>query len=130
MILSSACQQWQHDQAANAAQDTRSYTTHGGTISEARFRLRGHAYEKSHSRPKEAVNSLMPKGPQGQKRPSDVIGNAVKVMQIATDEVEEKLPERSAAAELGSKGGRARAANLSKAKRAEIAKKAAKARWG
>jgi len=72
----------------------------------------------------------MPKGPQGQKRPSDVIGNAVKVMQIATDEVEEKLPERSAAAELGSKGGRARAANLSKAKRAEIAKKAAKARWG
>jgi hypothetical protein len=30
----------------------------------------------------------MPKGPQGQKRPADVIGNAVHVMQIATGEVE------------------------------------------
>lgn len=71
----------------------------------------------------------MPKGPQGQKRPADVIGNAVHVLRIATGEVEETLPERSAAAELGSKGGKARAAKLSKAKRAEIAKKAAKARW-
>jgi len=26
----------------------------------------------------------MPKGPQGQKRPADVIGNAVRVMRIAT----------------------------------------------
>jgi len=25
----------------------------------------------------------MPKGPQGQKRPADVIGNAVRVMRIA-----------------------------------------------
>jgi hypothetical protein len=71
----------------------------------------------------------MPKGPQGQKRPADVIGNAVRVMQIATGEVEEKLTERSAAAELGAKGGKARAASLSRKRRAEIAKKAAKARW-
>ena len=28
----------------------------------------------------------MPKGPQGQKRPADVIGTAVKVMRIATGE--------------------------------------------
>ena len=28
----------------------------------------------------------MPKGPQGQKRPADVIGNAVDVMRIATGE--------------------------------------------
>jgi hypothetical protein len=28
----------------------------------------------------------MPKGPQGQKRPADVIGTAVKVMGIATGE--------------------------------------------
>ena len=28
----------------------------------------------------------MPKGPKGQKRPADVIGNAVKVMRIATGE--------------------------------------------
>jgi hypothetical protein len=49
----------------------------------------------------------MPKGPRGEKRPADVIGNAVHVMRIATgEEEEERLPERSAAAELG--GGAAR----------------------
>jgi hypothetical protein len=32
-----------------------------------------------------------PKGPQGQKRPADVIGNAVKVIRIATGEEEEEL---------------------------------------
>lgn len=38
----------------------------------------------------------MPKGPRGEKRPADVIGNAVKVMQIATGEETEKLskPDR------------------------------------
>jgi hypothetical protein len=52
----------------------------------------------------------MPKGPQGQKRPADVIGNAVKVMRIATgEEIEELETDRvkSAAAELGSRGGKA-----------------------
>jgi hypothetical protein len=71
----------------------------------------------------------MPKGPQGQKRPADVIGNAVKVMRIATGEEEEAASVKSAAAELGSLGGKARAANLSKKKRSEIAKKAAQKRW-
>ena len=28
----------------------------------------------------------MPKGPQGQKRPADVVGNAVHIMKIATGE--------------------------------------------
>jgi hypothetical protein len=28
----------------------------------------------------------MPRGPRGEKRPTDVIGNAVKVMRIATSE--------------------------------------------
>ncbi len=28
----------------------------------------------------------MPKGPRGEKRPADVIGNAVKVMRIVTGE--------------------------------------------
>jgi hypothetical protein len=53
----------------------------------------------------------VPKGPQGQKRPAEVIGNAVKVMQIATgEEAEELSPEtRSASNELGSRGGKARA---------------------
>ena len=71
----------------------------------------------------------MPKGPQGQKRPADVIGNAVKVMRIATGEEEEAASVKSAAAELGSLGGNARAASLSKKKRSEIAKNAARKRW-
>lgn len=71
----------------------------------------------------------MPKGPQGQKRPADVIGNAVRVMQIATGEIEEPSKVKSAAAELGSLGGKARAASLSKKKRSEIAKNAATKRW-
>jgi hypothetical protein len=71
----------------------------------------------------------MPKGPQGQKRPADVIGNAVHVMRIATGEIEEKPAPKSAAAEMGSKGGKARASNLDREKRREIAKKAARARW-
>ena len=75
----------------------------------------------------------MPKGPKGQKRPADVIGNAVKVMKIATGEAEEDADDDGkdkAAQALGRKGGAARAAKLSKKRRAEIAKKAAKARWG
>jgi hypothetical protein len=71
----------------------------------------------------------MPKGPKGEKRPADVIGNAVHVMRIATGEIEEKLPERSAAAELGRKGGKARAAKMTPEQRSEIAKQAAAARW-
>ena len=56
----------------------------------------------------------MPKCHRGEKRTADVIGKAVKVRRIATGEEEEKLPERSAAAELGSKGAKARAAPMSK----------------
>jgi len=71
----------------------------------------------------------MPKGPRGEKRPADVIGAAVKVMRIATGEETEEIAVKSAAAELGSRGGKARAATLSKKKRAEIAQRAARARW-
>jgi hypothetical protein len=64
-----------------------------------------------------------------------VIGNAVKVMRIATGEEPEDYgsPESEgkdpAAVALGRKGGKARAEGLSAKKRKEIAKKAAKARW-
>lgn len=74
----------------------------------------------------------MPKGPKGQKRPADVIGNAVKVMQIATGEVKEEYDENGkskAAQELGRKGGKARAAKMTAKQRSEIARKAAEARW-
>jgi hypothetical protein len=70
----------------------------------------------------------MPRGPRGEKRPADVIGNAVKVMRIATGEETEELdPMKSAAAELGSRGGKARAASMSSERRKEIARHAA--RW-
>lgn len=77
----------------------------------------------------------MPKGPKGQKRPADVIKNAVLVMQIATGEAEEAPDTRNQAAlalsRLGaSKGGQKRAESLSPRKRQEMAKKANRARWG
>lgn len=72
----------------------------------------------------------MPKGPRGENRPADVIGAAVKVMRIAIGEETEKLDSaKSAAAELGARGGKARAAKLTPAARAAIARKAAKTRW-
>ena len=58
----------------------------------------------------------MPKGPKGQKRPADVIGNAIKVARIATGEEEEDFPaddgKDKAAQSLGQRGGKARAAAL------------------
>ena len=72
----------------------------------------------------------MPKGPQGQKRPADVIGAAVKVMKIATGEVEETLAEKSGRVRSGRAGAKARAESLSEEKRRAIAEKAAAARWG
>lgn len=72
----------------------------------------------------------MPKGPRGEKRPADAIGRAVKIAKIATGEIEDERDElSSAAAELGRKGGKARAEKLSPEKRKEIARKAAEKRW-
>jgi hypothetical protein len=72
----------------------------------------------------------MAKGPRGEKRPADVIGGAIKVARIATGEDTPADDGKDKAAQaLGRKGGQARAASLSKKKRAEIAKKAAASRW-
>lgn len=71
----------------------------------------------------------MPKGPKGEKRPADVIGNAVKVMRIATGEEEETVAASSAGAALGKLGGKARAASMTPDQRSEIARLAASARW-
>lgn len=73
----------------------------------------------------------MPKGPRGEKRPADAIGLAVMIGKIATGEVEdERADVKSAAASLGSLGGKARAEKMSPERRAQIAKDAAAARWG
>lgn len=72
----------------------------------------------------------MPKGPRGEKRPADAIGLAVMVGRIATGEVEdERETLSSAAAEMGRKGGKARAEAMTPERRAEIAKAAAAKRW-
>jgi hypothetical protein len=74
----------------------------------------------------------MPTGPKGQKRPADVIGNAVKIAQIATGEIEDEAEgdgKDPAAKALGSKGGKARASKLTPDQRSEIARKAARKRW-
>lgn len=75
----------------------------------------------------------MAKGPKGQKRPSDVIGNAIKVARIATGEDEEEFEANDgkdkAAQSLGRRGGKARAQKMTAEQRSAIAKKAAKSRW-
>jgi acyl-CoA reductase-like NAD-dependent aldehyde dehydrogenase len=74
----------------------------------------------------------MPKSPKGQKRPADVIGNAVHVMRIATGEIEDTVPDdgkNAAAKALGKLGGAARAKSMTAKRRTEIAKQAAKLRW-
>ena len=71
----------------------------------------------------------MPKGPRGEKRPADAIGRAVHIAKIATGEVEDERELSSAAAEMGRRGGKARAAAMTPERRAEIAKKAAQKRW-
>jgi hypothetical protein len=74
----------------------------------------------------------MPTGPKSQKRRVDVIGNAGKVIRIATGEETQTLTDdgkNAAAVSLGRLGGIARAAGMSAKKRKEIAKKAAASRW-
>lgn len=73
----------------------------------------------------------MPKGPRGEKRPADAVSRAVLIGKIATGEVEDERDEKlsSAAAELGRKGGKARAEKMTPERRKEIARNAAKLRW-
>ena len=68
----------------------------------------------------------MPRGPQGEKRPADVVGCAVTVAKIATGEIEEELPENR---EIKVKGGKARTSGMTAEERSELARKGAKARW-
>jgi hypothetical protein len=71
------------------------------------------------------------------KRPSDTNQRAKLIVDIATGKISEqdldngKNPSAVALGRLGGlKGGKARAASLTPAKRKKIAKKAAEARWG
>jgi len=76
----------------------------------------------------------VPRGPKGEHRSADVIGAAIKVARIATGEEEDAPPppdgKDPAAVSMGKRGGAARAAALTHEQRVEIARKAAKGRWG
>jgi hypothetical protein len=57
----------------------------------------------------------MPRDPKGERRPADVIGNAVHIMRVLTGEIEETIPDDGkdpAAKALGKKGGAARAVQI------------------
>lgn len=71
----------------------------------------------------------MPKGPRGQRRPADMIGNAVTVAKIATGEIEETGFKQPAKVRSGKAGGTARAEKLTPEERDRIAKKASEGRW-
>ena len=71
----------------------------------------------------------MSKGPQGQKRPADVVGCAVAVARIATGEAKDISVEKSGRVRSGRAGAKARNQSLTREERREIAKKAAAARW-
>ena len=69
----------------------------------------------------------MPRGPNGEKRPGDVVECAITVMKIATREIEEDLPKNR---EGKVNGGKARAESMAPEERKALAEKAASARWG
>ncbi len=72
----------------------------------------------------------MPRGPKGEKRPADVIGAAIMVARIATGEIEDTRGKAPGRAKGGKVGGKKRAEKLNPDQRSQIAKNAAKARWG
>ena len=70
----------------------------------------------------------MPIGPKGEKRPADVVANAVHVMRVATGEADETYVDTEKR-KGGLKGGKARATSMTAGERSEAARKAAKTRW-
>jgi len=75
----------------------------------------------------------VPTGPKGQKRPADVVSNAVHIMKVLTGEADDATTaddgKDPAAKALGAKGGAARAKAMTPERRSEIAKAAAAKRW-
>jgi hypothetical protein len=65
------------------------------------------------------------------KRPRDPVQLGKLIGDILTGQVEDQKVDgkNAAAAELGSRGGNARAAKMTAERRSEIAKKGAKSRW-
>ena len=70
----------------------------------------------------------MPTGPNGEKRPRDVIANAVHGCRVLVGDADETYVGNQRKG--GLKGGRTRADSMTPEQRRELAKKAARARWG
>jgi len=75
----------------------------------------------------------MPREPKGQKRPRDPNQLGKLIVDISVGETEDRTPagppKNEAAAEMGRKGGAARAKAMTPERRAEIARQAAAKRW-
>lgn len=71
----------------------------------------------------------MPKGPQGQTRLADVIGNAMLFAKIATGGSEDMGFKQLAKAKSGRAGVKACAESLTAQERSMIARKVATGRW-
>ena len=71
----------------------------------------------------------VPKGPQGERHPTDVIGCAVHIARIATGEIQDTAYKRQSKARAGRAGARARSASLTPDERSAIARKAVAERW-
>lgn len=71
----------------------------------------------------------MPKGPQGQRRPADLVGCAVKVARMSVGDETECIIPKSGRARSGLAGAKARMESLTKEGRVKIARRAAETRW-
>ena len=71
----------------------------------------------------------MPKGPNGQKRPADVIGDVVTPGRVGTCEASGEVRYVASNTETTSASGKARAQHLFRGERSKIAKAGAKAIW-
>ena len=72
----------------------------------------------------------MPQGPRSEKRPADVIGNAMKVGRLSVGFEIKELRQPSGSVRSGQAGSKARAEKMSKEARSAVAHKATAARWG
>lgn len=71
----------------------------------------------------------MARKPKTPARPRDVSQLAKRIVELSTGEASDETPEPTMEEERASKGGQARADNLTPEERSAIAKRAAQARW-
>jgi hypothetical protein len=71
----------------------------------------------------------VPRGPNDETRPADVIGNAVHAMRMATGQMEADLGKAPQLAAGGRKGARVRASRRTPEQTSDKARIAAEARW-